>query len=79
MGAMWYTAGFALRALVPDDPGSITYGATSQILILLAPLWLNGFVYMIIGRVVLYFVPEKKVWNISARKLALVFVLLDIG
>lgn len=33
---------------------------------------------MILGRMVLYFVPEQAVWGIKARRLTLLFVLLDV-
>lgn len=79
MGAAWETAGFVLRAFLPKHPASIPFGAGSQVLILLAPLWLNGFVYMCFGRVVLYFVPGQQVWGISAKRFALIFVLLDVA
>jgi hypothetical protein len=79
MGAAWETIGFVTRTFLRAHPASTAFGALSQVLILLAPLWLNAFVYMILGRAVLYFVPEQKFWGITARRLALYFVLLDIA
>lgn len=78
MGSAWESGGLITRAFLRDRPTSLPFGATSQIIILLAPLWLNGFIFIILGRVVLLFAPEQKVWGINARRLALSFVLLDI-
>ena len=47
-------------------------------LILLSPLWINAFLYMLMARLVLFFVPEQRLGGITARRLSLVFVLLDI-
>lgn len=53
--------------------------AASQLLVLLAPLWMNAFVYMIFGRMVYYYLPERKVVGIRAERLALIFIWLDVG
>ena len=78
MASIWETASFALRwlSLYDIDPPSLS--EYSQILVMLAPLWINAFCYMILGRVVLYFIPEQRVWGVSARRLSLIFVLLDV-
>lgn len=48
------------------------------VLILVSPLWINAFVYMIVGRMVYNFIPAQKIAGIPARKFGLYFVLLDI-
>ncbi|WEW55128.1 hypothetical protein PRK78_000556 [Emydomyces testavorans] len=78
MASLWETAGFALRAYSTQRLRSLEIFAPAQILIILAPLWLNAFVYMVLGRMIYFFLPEKKCFGISARKLTLLFVLLDI-
>ncbi|KAJ7581521.1 RTA1 like protein-domain-containing protein [Mycena floridula] len=77
MGGLWETGGFAVRALSSRNIASIAPVTVSQLLILLSPLWINAFDYMILGRVVHYYLPSKKIW-IRADRLALCFVLLDI-
>jgi hypothetical protein len=47
-------------------------------MILIAPLWINAFVYMIMARMVWCFIPEKKLGGIRAWKFGTIFVLLDI-
>lgn len=49
-----------------------------QLLIILAPVWLNAFVYMVLGRMIYFYIPEKKIFGISAQRITLVFVLLDV-
>ncbi|EEP82546.1 predicted protein [Uncinocarpus reesii 1704] len=59
-----------LRSLGPYIP--------AQILIILAPLWLNAFIYMVLGRMIYFFLPEQKCFGISAKRLTLIFVILDV-
>lgn len=49
-----------------------------QLLIILAPLWLNAFIYMVLGRMIHFFIPEQKCFGFKARKLTVIFLLLDI-
>ncbi|KAJ7489571.1 RTA1 like protein-domain-containing protein [Mycena latifolia] len=78
MAGIWETAGLVLRVLSVLDTTSPAFGIPSQILILLAPLWINAFLYVLMSRFIYFFVPEKHVAGISARRLSLCFVLLDI-
>ncbi|KAK7018502.1 RTA1-domain-containing protein [Favolaschia claudopus] len=78
MAGIWETAGLALRVLAVLHTTSSAYGIPSQLLILLSPLWINAFLYVLMSRMVYFFVPEKRVGGISARRLSLCFVLLDI-
>lgn len=50
----------------------------SSLLVLLAPLWVNAFVYMVFGRMVYFFLPEQKIVGIRAIHMAKWFVWLDI-
>ncbi|KAJ7595680.1 RTA1 like protein-domain-containing protein [Mycena floridula] len=77
MGGIWETSGFAVRAVSSHNVTSETLNTVAQLLVLLAPLWINAFVYMILGRMVYYYLPSKKIW-IRAERLALCFILLDI-
>ncbi|KAF7291107.1 RTA1-domain-containing protein [Mycena indigotica] len=78
MGASWETAGFALRVMSVLNTTSIGFGIPSQLLILLAPLWINAFLYVVMARLIHFFIPEKRVARIRAQRLSLIFVLLDI-
>ncbi|KAJ6486509.1 RTA1 like protein-domain-containing protein [Mycena vitilis] len=78
MACMWETGGLILRVFSVLNTTSVAFGTPSQLLILLAPLWINAFLYVLMSRLVYFFVPEKKAMGISARRLSLCFVLLDI-
>ncbi|KAJ7282298.1 RTA1 like protein-domain-containing protein [Mycena rebaudengoi] len=78
MAGAWETGGLALRVLSVLHPTSEVFGVTAQLLILLAPIWINAFDYVVMSRVVHLFSPDKRVLGIGARRLALCFVLLDI-
>jgi hypothetical protein len=79
MATLWETTGFILRVLATQHQASVGFATPSQLLILLAPLWINAFAYMILGRMIHFYLPDQKVWGIKAKRLTLIFVLLDIG
>jgi hypothetical protein len=78
MGAAWEFAGFSIRVAGTKDQQSFAFSFVSQILVLLAPMWVNAFVYMVLGRMIYFFVPEQQVWGIKGIKIAKIFVWLDI-
>ncbi|KAL3427028.1 RTA1 domain-containing protein [Phlyctema vagabunda] len=78
MTASWETVGLAFRVLASTDQSKSVYQTTSQILVLLAPLWLNAFVYMVFGRAVYYWLPGKRIGKLKARTLTKYFVWLDV-
>jgi len=78
MGAAWEFVSFALRSAAAQNQQSAAFAFVSQLLVLLAPLWLNAFDYMVLGRMIHFFVPEQKIWGIRARKLAVWFVCADM-
>lgn len=78
MAGIWETAGFVIRIFSSRDVNSAAFGISSQLLILLSPLWINAFDYMVLGRMVYYYLPAQKIGGIKAQRLALCFVLLDI-
>lgn len=73
----WETAGFAIRAAASQYQLSLALYTPQQLLILLAPLWINAGIYMVFGRLVYFFVPERRV-VISASRLTLCFILCDV-
>ena len=78
MGAAWEFASFAVRSAGTKNQQSLSLAFVSQILVLLAPLWLNAFAYMVLGRMIYFFLPEQKIFGIHARRIALWFVCFDI-
>lgn len=78
MATSWETAGFVFRVLGARDPRNELYNTGSQILVILAPLWVNAFAYMVMGRLVYYWLSSKSVWNIKARKMTKFFVWFDV-
>ena len=78
MAGLWETTGFLLRTLATRHQLSLGLYTPEELLILLSPLWINAFAYMILGRMIYYFLPEQKVIGIRARKLAVYFVCMDI-
>ncbi|PGH27442.1 hypothetical protein AJ80_00920 [Polytolypa hystricis UAMH7299] len=78
MSCIWETAGFAVRVYSTKQFRGLGHFIPQQLLIILAPIWLNAFVYMVLGRMIYFYIPEKAVFGVSARRLTLLFVALDI-
>lgn len=78
MGALWETLAFITGALGAHNQQNVGYATAHSLLFLLAPLWINAFVYMTFSRLVYYILPEQKVGGIQALKLAKYFVWFDI-
>ncbi|KAF2853168.1 hypothetical protein T440DRAFT_379443, partial [Plenodomus tracheiphilus IPT5] len=77
-GTAWEFASFVLRALGSRDQQNTGYSIAVNILFLLAPLWINAFVYMTAGRLIWMLHPDKSVWRFKAISLGKYFVWLDI-
>jgi hypothetical protein len=75
---VWETAGFSIRVASTRNLFQLGFFIPQQLLIVLAPLFLNAFIYMVLGRMIYLLVPERKCFGISARKLSRMFVILDI-
>lgn len=78
MASLWQFLAFTLRALASRDQQNEGFAIASQLLFLLAPLWINAFVYMTAGRLVWFLHPEKKIWKFKALSLGKWFVWLDV-
>lgn len=78
MGALWELALFIFRSINIYEPTNKNWYQIWFILILVAPLWINAFVYMIMGRLVYNFSAKHKIWIIPAHRFGQCFVLLDI-
>lgn len=78
MGALWQTACYVFRILSIKYVANSTYYSVWFILMLLAPLWINAYVYMVLGRMVYNFTSSAKILGVKAWRFGLYFVLLDI-
>ncbi|KIW93834.1 uncharacterized protein Z519_05149 [Cladophialophora bantiana CBS 173.52] len=78
MAGLWETTGFAVRSYSAREFRGLGHFIPQQLLIILAPVWTNAFVYMVAGRMIHFLIPDKKVVGISARRLTLIFVMCDI-
>ncbi|KAK5165804.1 uncharacterized protein LTR77_008727 [Saxophila tyrrhenica] len=81
MSALWQTVAYIFRILSINEPASLGNYAAWFVLILVAPLWTNAFVYlvqMVMGRMVWNFTSRAKVFGISAWRFTSIFVVLDV-
>ncbi|KAL2679255.1 hypothetical protein Neosp_010022 [[Neocosmospora] mangrovei] len=78
MGALWECVCFILRALGARDQQESAYMIVSTLLLLLAPLWINAFAYMIVARLVHFLHPRRRFAGLSAQWLAKCFVAVDV-
>lgn len=79
VGVSWEFASFLTRTLGSLNQQSGTLATISQILVLVAPIWVNAFVYMVMGRLVYMFVDSKKIWGVKSVSLTKYFVWLDVA
>jgi len=78
MAACWEFTSFITRIFATKNQVESSSGPAANLLVLLAPLWVNAFVYMVFGRMVYFFLPEQKVFGVRAIHMARWFVWLDI-
>ncbi|KAL4928061.1 RTA1 domain-containing protein [Aspergillus undulatus] len=78
VGSAWLSVGFGLRSKAAHRISGIGDFIPQSIIIFLGPLWLNAFVYMVLGRMVHMLLKRDRLYNISARRLTIIFVILDI-
>lgn len=55
MGIVWETISFGFRAYSSKNQDQVTPATVASLLFLLAPLWINAFAYMLLGRMIHYF------------------------
>ncbi|CZR56476.1 related to RTA1-involved in 7-aminocholesterol resistance [Phialocephala subalpina] len=77
MGAMWEFASFATRAVSTLHQQSVALLLVSQLFVLLAPLWINAFAYMLLARLIHFFSPTHTIFRIPTAILSILFVSLD--
>jgi hypothetical protein len=78
MGGAWEVAAMVMAALLAKKQNSDTYATMHTLLFLLAPLWINAFFYMTLGRMVWFFDERKRLAGLSAKRFGSLFVWLDI-
>lgn len=78
MGGLWETVAFILHSLGARNQQQIGYATGWQILFLLAPLWINAFVYMTFARLAWFFIPDQRIWGIKPASIAKYFVWADV-
>jgi len=78
MGVAWETISFTMHSLGSRDQQEMAFAVAWQLLFLLAPLWINAFVFMTFARVVHYYMPDQRVWKIKSHVMSKYYVLADI-
>jgi hypothetical protein len=78
ISAILQILGFIFRVLSIQNNKSLTWFTLWFVIILVAPLFTNAFVYMIMGRMVHNFIPSRKLFGLQARRFGRYFVLLDV-
>ncbi|KAK5553376.1 hypothetical protein LTR46_008735 [Exophiala xenobiotica] len=78
MGGTWEAAGYIVRILSIYHQLNSTLYTIQTLLILLAPLWINAYIYMLLGRMIHFFLVSDSVFKIKARSITRMFVLFDI-
>lgn len=77
-GALWETAAYAFRILSAKNPTHKASYDASFLLVLLAPICINAFDYMITSRILKTFLPQEHVLGLKGSILGKLFVCLDI-
>lgn len=78
MSGILQTGTYAFRTASIQNPQSYNLYAAWFVLILVAPLLTNAFVYMVFGRIVWNFSENRKLCGIKANHFSLLFVFLDV-
>lgn len=78
VSALLQTVNYIFRVVSIKNPTSDAPAIIWFVLILIAPLWTNAYVYMVMGRMVYNFTSTAKLAGIKAWRFTLYFVLLDI-
>ncbi|KAK9365329.1 RTA1 like protein-domain-containing protein [Lipomyces kononenkoae] len=78
MGAIWELIAAASRMASIQNPTNKNSYEVSFVFLVLAPLWINAFDYVVLARMVWYYLPEKSLIGIKATWMSTIFVSLDI-
>ena len=78
MGAAWESAAFVTRTLSTQNQQNTWLVIISNTLILLAPLWISAFQYMVLARMIHFFLPSRALLRIRASTVAIALISMDI-
>ncbi|KIW08658.1 uncharacterized protein PV09_00612 [Verruconis gallopava] len=78
VASLWQTATYALREYSVYNQKNVGVYSLWFVMILVGPLWINAFVYMVVARLVWCFMPNKRLGGVRAWRFGTIFVLLDI-
>lgn len=78
MGAIWEFISSLTRILSIKSPYNSGLSQTSFVFLVLAPLWINAFDYMVLGRMVYFFMAKKTLAGVQGSKIAVYFITSDI-
>lgn len=78
MGALWELIAMIFRVLLTKHQDNANYDTYHQLFFLLAPLWINAFLYMTLGRMLWFFDETRRLGGLSPQRFAMLFVGLDI-
>src|SRR5690348_5998954 len=78
MGALWEAIAFGIRFVQTHHQDSGYLNLAFQMFYFLAPLWINGFLYMTLGRMIHFYDERKQLAGLSARGFTRLFVACDI-
>jgi hypothetical protein len=79
MGAVWELVAASTRVASIAAPTDKNRYSTSFVFLVLAPLWINAFDYVVLGRMVWFYLPEKALAGVRATRISTIFVCLDIS
>ena len=77
MAGIWEIIGLSFRSMGAKQPDVEAWSVGSNLFVLLAPILVNAFVYMVGGRMVYFWLPSRKVWKFKARFFTRIFVWAD--
>ncbi|KAL2840670.1 RTA1 like protein-domain-containing protein [Aspergillus pseudoustus] len=78
MGSAWELGAFIMRSLFAQHQNNEAYNTVFTILFLLAPIWVNAFLYMTLGRLIYFFLPDGRLGGFSAKRFGHIFVWLEM-
>lgn len=79
MACFWELGSFITRAISTKHQQNVGVALITQLLVLLAPLWVNAFDYMLLSRMLYFFLPTSSPLSggTPTSILSMLFVILD--
>ena len=76
--ALCECGGSIFRSIFVTAQKHIGWTTVQSLLILLAPLWIDTFSFMLLGRMVHIFLDDRRVYGVKAKHFTWIFVCLEI-